>query len=244
MKAIALSASLIVHVAAVAAVGGHRSASARPFNAALDLVAIDVEPAPAVPEIPVEVPAPPLPQPAVSHHQATPTHHHDYPVAADHDARPHDPSLVHVPLPTAAREASPVVTAADEAPVRFTLPQGANVVTVAGPIAQRAAVGVDGADSIGAVPESKVSVPARLIANAAVAYPPAARQAEIEADVPVEIVVDEHGHVVDSRSIKSSGYGLDDAAARSIRAYHFSAALKDGRPVRVRMRWVVQFRLR
>jgi outer membrane biosynthesis protein TonB len=41
-----------------------------------------------------------------------------------------------------------------------------------------------------------------------------------------------------------AGYGLDDAAARAIRDYRFSPAIRAGRPVAVRMRWTVQFRLR
>jgi TonB family protein len=92
--------------------------------------------------------------------------------------------------------------------------------------------------------ENGVSVPARLVASVPATYPAEARRAEIEADVPVEIVLDEQGRVVAARAVKASGFGLDDAALRSIRGYRFSAALKDGHPVRVRMRWIVQFRLR
>ena len=99
-------------------------------------------------------------------------------------------------------------------------------------------------DGTGAViSEDRVSVPARLLTRAAVAYPPAARANEIEADIRVEIVVDTAGRVAVARCLRSAGYGLDEAAVSAVRAYRFSPALVDGRPVRVRMLWTVQFRL-
>ena len=81
-------------------------------------------------------------------------------------------------------------------------------------------------------------------ASAPVAYPPRARAAEIELDVPMEIVVDALGRVSEARVLRRSGYGLDEAAGRAVRAYRFSPAWRAGRAVAVRMRWMVQFRLR
>ena len=52
------------------------------------------------------------------------------------------------------------------------------------------------------------------------------------------------GRVLEARSLSHHGYGLDEAAERAIRTWQFSPALRDGHPVRVRMRWTVQFRLR
>jgi protein TonB len=92
--------------------------------------------------------------------------------------------------------------------------------------------------------EGDVDVPARLLSTSALVYPPAARNAEIETDVPVEIVVDLDGRVASARGLTRAGYGLDEAALRAIRGYRFSPALRGGRPIRVRMRWIVQFRLR
>ena len=89
-----------------------------------------------------------------------------------------------------------------------------------------------------------MNVPARLLAASPLVYPPAARKAEIETDVPVEIVVDAGGRVVSARAVIRAGYGLDDSAVRAIRDYRFSPAIRAGRPVAVRMRWTVQFRLR
>ena len=95
-----------------------------------------------------------------------------------------------------------------------------------------------------AVGERDVSEPARLLSSSPLVYPPAARQAEIEIDFPVEIVVDAQGRVISARAVTHAGYGLDEAALRAIRAYRFSPAQRAGRPVGVRMRWTVQFRLR
>jgi protein TonB len=114
----------------------------------------------------------------------------------------------------------------------------------AAPLPQRA----DGAANHGVddevVPEAGVSVSARLISGSPSFYPSQAREAEIEADVPLEIIVDQQGRVTAARAIQHVGYGLDDAAMRSVRAYRFSPAMRSGHPVRVKMRWVVQFRLR
>jgi protein TonB len=82
-----------------------------------------------------------------------------------------------------------------------------------------------------------------LLASAPLAYPPQARSAQVEAGVPLELVVDRRGVVTQARALVASGYGLDDAALRAVRTYRFSPALRDGRPVSVRMRWTVIFRL-
>lgn len=93
------------------------------------------------------------------------------------------------------------------------------------------------------VPESTVSVPARLVAVEPVVYPPDARVEQVEADVPVEIVVDTGGRVTEATLLRRAGYGFDDSALAAVRRYRFTPAQKAGQPVRVRMRWVVQFRL-
>lgn len=184
--------------------------------------------------------------------EVVPEHHtHPYPVAPDHDAHPHDPSIVHAPLAQVA-PASPAVSeaaaietaAAGDAPAHFAMSSGNAQVAfgAVGSNARPAQPAVVAAPEI--VPESGVSTAARLVRGAAVEYPAAAREAEIEVDVPVEIVVDTSGAVIAARSITHSGYGLDEAALRAVRAYRFSPAQRAGAPVRVRMRWVVQFRLR
>ena len=70
------------------------------------------------------------------------------------------------------------------------------------------------------------------------------RNAGIELDYLVGIVVDPSGRVVSARPLNRAGYGLDEAALRAIADYRFSPASRAGRPVGVRMHWTVQFRLR
>jgi TonB family protein len=70
---------------------------------------------------------------------------------------------------------------------------------------------------------------------------------EVEPAMPVaevQIVVQTDGRVAAARAVRTVGFGLDEAVLHAIRAYRFSPALRAGRPVRVRMRWTVQFRLR
>jgi TonB family protein len=43
---------------------------------------------------------------------------------------------------------------------------------------------------------------------------------------------------------RRAGHGFDASALAAIRAYRFSPAEREGRRVRVRMPWTVQFRLR
>jgi protein TonB len=87
-------------------------------------------------------------------------------------------------------------------------------------------------------------VPARLRSSSSVEYPEAARSARVEADIPVEIVVDTSGAVISARALSSRGFGLERASVEAVRGYRFSPARRGGVPVRVRMRSTVSFRLR
>src|SRR6185295_9023032 len=150
-------------------------------------------------------------------------------VAPSHDARPHDPSIVHAPIAVsdATSVAPNVVDASAEAPVRFTFPVGQAVL---GKTAVAGAAG--GGDSAAAVPyaEAQVNVLARLLSSASIEYPPEARAAQIEEDLVVQLVVDASGRVVQARSVSEAGHGLDRAAVDSVRRYRFSPALLHGRP--------------
>jgi TonB family protein len=104
--------------------------------------------------------------------------------------------------------------------------------------------GAPGAEDDGEVSdESAVSARAIMTAQPVLAYPREARAAEIEADIPVEIVVDATGHVVQARVPKPVGFGLDEAAIDTLRRTHFRPAQRHGRSVAVRMKWTMQFRL-
>jgi periplasmic protein TonB len=135
------------------------------------------------------------------------------------------------------------LSAHDDAPVRFSLPVQR---TAAGTLAALANAGSDSAADGGdeTLPASAVSRPARLLVSPPVVYPAQARAAELEASVALEIVVDARGRVVQAQPLEHVGYGLDDAALQAVRSYIFAPAQRAGRPVRVRMRWNVLFRLR
>jgi protein TonB len=92
--------------------------------------------------------------------------------------------------------------------------------------------------------EASVDSPARLLSGNQASYTPEAEAAGIEANVPLEIVVDFSGAVAGARVLTHVGYGLDEAALRGVRGYRFSPARRRGQPVAVRMRWLMRFQLR
>lgn len=94
------------------------------------------------------------------------------------------------------------------------------------------------------VEASHVTIPAKLQHSVTPSYPVNAREQGVEADAKVEIVVDETGRVIESRSLTSAGYGFDEAALAALRDYRFSPARVGDQIVRVRMPWSVEFRLR
>lgn len=102
----------------------------------------------------------------------------------------------------------------------------------------------DGHDVAHAAPETGVDAPAKIMFEPEPPYPAAAETAGIEAQVPVEIVVDATGAVRSSRALQHAGYGLDEAAVAGVRAYRFTAAKRGGHAVAVRMKWSVVFKLR
>jgi protein TonB len=170
-------------------------------------------------------------------------------VPASHDLTPHDPALVHPSAPAPAAVAAPEVTTApvtdsDAARPRFVLrvaavARSAGGSTQALPTASAAshAEGAEVAD------EGSVERPAHVLSAPTPVYPTEAREAGIEADVPLEIVVDASGRVLRAHVLQHAGYGLDAAAEKGVLAYRFSPALRHGRPTAVRMKWRMQFRL-
>jgi TonB family protein len=231
---------------------GHAAAVAgeRPFE--VELIESVSEP----PPLPVVDPPASDTAPAAAARVATHTHEHAVP--HDHDSRPHDPSLRHdgaeaVPVspdaPAAREEAPPVVSASDPSPPRFVIAMPQERGEARGGHAHdrpgTAHTPPPAAPTVGAtISESAVSSPARLVSGGVAAYPPDARAVEAEADVPLEIVVDTSGAVVDARVVKPAGLGFDESAVAAVKRYRFSPALLSGQAVRVRMRWSVQYRLR
>ncbi len=251
------SAALHAGVAVAVVAGGHSAKAGAPAAplAAIEMVAPEIE-------SPIPIPEAVAEQDEHAHASHTHTHTHSYPVPKDHDDTPHDPSLVHVPLarhaaadaPAAAPEVVTAPASVTPTPVTptFVMPTLVmpTLVMNAGhavpPGGVSAAHGVDApSEGDAPLPETGVDSPARLLGGeSAPPYPPQAREQSIEADVPVEIVVDASGRVIRAHAMKHVGYGLDEAAERAVRGYRFSPAQVHGHATAVRVRWPVQFRLR
>ena len=103
-----------------------------------------------------------------------------------------------------------------DGPARFALSAG-TVATRPGPLSPEALGANLGPGEPDPADEREVNVPARLLSSSPLAYPQAARQAGIELDFPVEIVVEANGRVTAARALSRVGYGLDEAAIRAIR---------------------------
>jgi periplasmic protein TonB len=100
-----------------------------------------------------------------------------------------------------------------------------------------------GTGSSGPIPAAAAEVPARLRSGAPPAYTAAALSAGVEANVLLEIVVADNGAVSSARPLQHVGYGLDEVALSSVLAYRFTPALRAGKPVAVRMQWLMRFQL-
>ena len=229
-----------------------------------------IEPAPLVP---VAAPASPSasaaandPPPTHTHpypvdpshdaHPHDPSLHHDEATPPDHDHDHDQAAASSEPAHAEPAAAAPALVSTgserDRLP-KFDLSSGSGAPTgvrVAGSGtgsgalsgAGTAAGGAGGDDVVHAA--STVQVSARLVQSVVAAYPVHARADEVEGDVGVEIVVDREGRVIDARVTRPAGHGFDEAALVAVRAYRFSPAQREGRAVRVRMPWSVQFRLR
>lgn len=74
-------------------------------------------------------------------------------------------------------------------------------------------------------------------------YSEEARKAKYSGMVVLSVIVDTEGYARDVRVVKSLGMGLDEKAAEAVRKWKFRAGRKDGKPVNVRARIQVYFRL-
>lgn len=233
----ALGASVVVHAAVILVPLGHAGPSQGPGDRAMPAVEVAIERA-ETPDIPAPDPRTP---PRVGGAKTWPTHTHPYPVPLDHDFIPHDPNLVHPHAPVAA--AAPAETAVDDMP-SFTIAVGEAAEAYGAVSSQGTAAPHDADADSTPVPEALVDGKARLVAGLAPNYPDAARADGIEGDVALELVVGVSGAVESARVVRGVGDGLDEAALRAVRQFRFAPAVKAGRPVRVRMGWSMQFRLR
>jgi protein TonB len=263
----AVLTSVALHAGAIIA-GGHALSEGTALLAGasapieVEIASVDVPRAPVTPPRADEEAQPAAPVRTSSGHR------HAYPVPPDHDAQPHDPALVHVLRSPPAQPAPPIVIAPVETPftaspsaeeqrsdtpLHFVLSvslatRGTNALPSTGPsggsgVGNGHSNAPEAGTSDAIFPESAVDRPARLQSSVPVVYPEAARAAEIEADVLLELVVDGEGRVTGARPLAARDFGLTDAALRAVRAYRFTPAERAGHPVRVRMRWTVTFRL-
>ena len=74
-------------------------------------------------------------------------------------------------------------------------------------------------------------------------YPEAARRDGTEANVKVELLLDDTGRVREVRIVDGGGAGFDDAVQQLARLLAFSPGTRGGRPVAVRYSWTFKFRL-
>jgi len=74
-------------------------------------------------------------------------------------------------------------------------------------------------------------------------YTDEARAAKLEGTDVSSVVIDDSGNVADVQVVRRLGNGLDESAAQTLRTWKFKPALKDAKPVPVRVVVEVSFRL-
>lgn len=248
LRSLPVSLSVVAHVGIAFVAAQHvasRAAVVRePLGrelAAPDL-ALDAEPLAAKPE-PAAEPEPAAAANAPSSPPATPAAGHAVPQTASapaHEAIAASSSDAD-PNPSAAPAAAPIAPAP-----HFALTVAASAASSGASPNPSNGVAAAGASTAADAPINELSAdaPAKLMAGAPPAYTAAAQAAGIEADVPLEIVVDRAGTVQTARALAHIGYGLDEAALAAVRRYRFSAAHRAGNTVSVRMHWLMRFQLR
>jgi protein TonB len=181
---------------------------------------------------------------------------------ADESTRParlppsHDPApehREHAPSHLASRNPllAPAQPTAPQPSVLATTTATPHFIISAGPVSEEtpgppptAATGTIPASVSVPLGERQVDVAAKLVAGATPPYPASAEAAGIEANVPLELVIDAQGTVRSAVAQAHVGYGLDEAALTAVRSYRFAPARRDGHPVAVRMHYSVRFELR
>jgi len=228
-----LSISILVH-AGLAGVAIHQAVSRGTVSAATTAARALEVPAPTL------LPLLPDPmEPATPDIIRTPVVHR----APVHEALRREVTAPSVLDDEPAAQAELLATEAAPAP-RFVMSVVATNRLGSGAVANAGHAVTAAAPSNAPLSERAADVPAKLMAGAPPAYTTAAQVAGVEADVPLEIVVDAAGSVLSARSLTHVGYGLDEAALVAVRSYRFTPALRGGQTVAVRMRWLMRFQLR
>ncbi|HEX4341580.1 MAG TPA: TonB family protein [Polyangiaceae bacterium] len=85
--------------------------------------------------------------------------------------------------------------------------------------------------------------PPALQTHPAAAYPPEALQQKLEANVGLELTIDESGAVSDARVTTPAGHGFDEAAIAAARQFVFMPARRGGAPIRATVEFNYEFHL-
>jgi protein TonB len=85
--------------------------------------------------------------------------------------------------------------------------------------------------------------PPRLIHRVDVRYPQSARDMKVMGTVVLDVVIRQDGAPKVVRIVQSLEPELDDSAVRALEQWKFSAAMKNGTPVKVRMNAEVKFQM-
>ena len=93
------------------------------------------------------------------------------------------------------------------------------------------------------IPFYKVGKRPRFLYKAKLQYPLRAKQLGVEGTVILEADIDGKGEIVNVRIVKKAGFGFDEAAVNMIKNSKFTPAYSNGKPVPVRMRFTVLFKL-
>ncbi|MEO7917560.1 MAG: energy transducer TonB [Dokdonella sp.] len=150
------------------------------------------------------------------------------------------------PQPILAESSAPSATSENAVPAALRFAIQAPSVS-AGPANHRGTIAQPNGDTAGPdapVAENLVDLPAKLLRGGPPNYTAAAELAGVEAEIPVELVIDAQGSVRSARALTHIGYGLDEAALAAVRSYHFAPARRTNKLVAVRMRWIMRFQLR
>jgi protein TonB len=97
------------------------------------------------------------------------------------------------------------------------------------------------------LPQFKITdvpvVPAKMVL-AKIEYPPLAAKQGIEANVFLELFIDDTGKIRKITVLKDPGYGFAQAAIAALSDITCTPAMVDGQPVAVRFRYPVRFTLK
>lgn len=75
-------------------------------------------------------------------------------------------------------------------------------------------------------------------------YPEIARRIEKEGQVVLQLIIDDHGCLIDIELVKKAGFGFDEEAMKAVRQSTFCPAKKDGKPVLCKVVLPVRFVLK